>query len=309
MFLVLLAVILLVLTREPTSCLSRVAAAERETSRRDASALGSVDDPPRIEPFATGLEREITNSLGMKLRLVPAGEFTMGSPKTELGALEEHDEDEVQRRVKLAGSFYLGVYEVTQGEYQKVMDANPSRFSASGRGRDDVAGRNTDRFPVERVNWADAVEFCRRLSKQENKRYRLPTTAEWEYACRAGTNTRFSFGDVCDESHANCAVAIPESDEFKWLGRTTEVGQYAPNRFGFYDMHGNVREWCADEYTEIYDPVADDKRLAKLEPGEYRQQRGGSWADDPRLCRSAFTFPGKAKRLSYYVGFRVVCEP
>ncbi len=192
-----------------------------------------------------GMPVEITNFTGMKLVLIPPGEFLMGSPESE----QDTEVDEYQHRVRITKPFYLSVYEVTQSEYERVMGENPSWFSSggSGSGKEKVSDLDTSRFPVERVNWQNAVEFCRKLSELPEERaggriYRLPMEAEWEYACRAGTTTPFHFGSELNGSQTNCDGTRPygTSTEGPQLGRTTTVGSYAANAFGLYDMHGNV---------------------------------------------------------------------
>ena len=136
--------------------------------------------------------KQIVNSIGMKLVLIPAGEFMMGSPESE----ESRGSDETQHRVRITKPFYLGAYEVTQHEYEQVMGNNPSYCSANGKFKERVVGMDTSRHPVENVSWEDAVAFCQRLSQKEGKQYRLPTEAQWEYACRAGTSTPFNFGST-----------------------------------------------------------------------------------------------------------------
>lgn len=186
----------------------------------------------------------ITNSIGMKLKLIPSGEFLMGSPESE----EARDSDEgPQHRVRITKPFYLGVYEVTQGEYERVTGDNPSCFSKVGTGKAKVAGQDTSRFPVEEVSWEDAVEFCRKLSDLPSERsarrvYRLPTEAEWEYACRAGTTTPLHFGTQLNGREANCDGNYPYGTDTKgtYLKRTTTVGSYKANAFGLYDMHGKL---------------------------------------------------------------------
>ena len=188
--------------------------------------------------------------------------------------------------MRITRPFYLGVYEVTQEEYETVMGRNPSCFSAKGGGKDRVAGQDTRRHPVESVSWNDAIAFCNKLSEREGLRpyyrsgageqsggdgYRLPTEAEWEYACRAGSTTRYSFGDD--------AASL---GEFAWYdgnsgSKTHPVGQKRPNAFGLYDMHGNVWEWCWDGYEERYyaNSPADDPLGPSQAAG--RVIRGGGW--------------------------------
>jgi formylglycine-generating enzyme required for sulfatase activity len=188
---------------------------------------------------------EIVNSIGMKLVLIPAGKFLMGASWDEEGQVE----DEYQHEVEITKPFYMGVYEVTQEEYEKVMGSNPGWFSARGSGRDKVRGLDTDRFPVEMVSWEDAVEFCRRLSDLPDERnqarlYRLPSEAQWEYACRAGARESLPFrsGRSLSAEQANFDGNYPYGGAAKGknLERPTTVGSYKPNHFGLFDMHGNV---------------------------------------------------------------------
>ncbi len=262
---------------------------------------GTGGQPP--QPIRPG--QMITNSIGMKLALVPAGEFLMGSPEGE----ENRGDDEQQHRVRITQPFYLGVYEVTQEEYQKVMGANPSYFSSRGDGEAHVSGIDTRRFPVEGVSWEDAVEFCRRLSEKEGRPYRLPTEAEWEYACRAGTTTEYYTGNgerALGEAGWYGALSTPVGNSEK---RPHRVGQKRPNAFGLYDMHGNVCEWCSDWYDGSYyatSPVADPQGPSS---GSLRVFRGGGWGIFPVYCRSAdrlWHVPSFRYRV---LGFRVASVP
>jgi formylglycine-generating enzyme required for sulfatase activity len=263
--------------------------------------------------------RGLTNSLGMRFVRVPAGEFLMGSPDGD----EQADDDErPQHAVRIAQAFYLGVYEVTQTEFESVMDENPSWFSRLGGGRDMVAGRNTERFPVEMVSWDDAARFCRRLAEVDAERvagrtYRLPTEAEWEYACRAGGTTRFAWADVITSVEANIAdpsanPALPQV--------TRPVGSYLPNAWGLHDMHGNVWEWCSDWYSaEYYESFSVREKVPEgrmrdasiIDPlgpaeGNGRVVRGGDYRFDASQARSANRDFTRPTRRDWGNGFRVV---
>ncbi len=248
---------------------------------------------------------EVTNSIGMELRLIPPGEFLMGSPESEKG---HRDLEGPQHRVQITNPFYLGSYEITQAEYEHVMDRNPSRFRR-------IWGQDTSRFPVEMVSWEDAVEFCRRLSELGEERsagrvYRLPTEAEWEYACRAGTTTPFHFGSAMDSREANCvdSTAFGETQTRLPLKRTTTVGSYNPNGFGLYDMHGNVGEWCAD-WSGGYGANGPREDPQGPRTGCYRVIRGGGWLNIPLQCRSAFRGATLPVTRRSFLGFRVVLVP
>ena len=253
-------------------------------------------------------DREITNSIGMKLVLIPAGKFLMGSPKDEKDRLPAEE----QHEVSITKPFYLGVYVVTQAEYEKVMGNNPSFFSAKGDGKASVKDMDTGQFPVEQVSWDDAVAFCNALSElPEDKKagwvYRLPTEAEWEYACRAGTKTPFHYGDSLSSKQANFNGNFPYggADKGPYLERTAKVGSYAANAFGLYDMHGNVWEWCQDWYDANYyknSPKEDPPGPAQA---SFRVVRGGSWYRIGRRCRSADRYGFGPGYRSGSLGFRV----
>ncbi|MBL7040057.1 MAG: DUF1080 domain-containing protein [Pirellulaceae bacterium] len=235
-----------------------------------------------------GVPVEKTNSIGMRFVLIPPGEFLMGSPDDE----ENRYDDEYQHRVRVTKPFYLGVYEVTQDEYQTVMGTNPSNFSSG-----------SSCYPVECVSWEEAVEFCRRLSSlpgeaTATRAYRLPTEAEWEYACRAGTTTTYHLGDDLDHEDANV-------DQGLSLGRTTTAGSYQSNAFGLYDMHGNVWEWCQDWHLYYYyreSPIKDPQGPSQ---GSLRVRRGGSWDVSPALSRSAVRFGRSPSDREPSQGFRI----
>ncbi len=230
-----------------------------------------------------------TNSVDMKLELIPPGEFTMGSPETELDFMGKHSGNEKQHRVRITRPFYMGVYAVTQEEYEKLMGTNPSDFSAGGRRKAEASVTDTKRFPVEKVSWNNATEFCRKLSQKEGKKYRLPTEAEWEYACRAGTTTPFNFGSSLNGDNANCSAIEPYGTETKgkYVERPTTVGSFKPNAFGLYDMHGNVWQWCQDWLGDDYYANSPKNDPQGPSAGSFRVIRGGSWGSFAVLCRSA----------------------
>lgn len=219
----------------------------------------------------------------MKLKYVSPGSFVAGSPSSEVGRRM----DETPRRVTISRGFYLGVTETTQEQWREVMGSNPSYLMG-------------DRRPVEHVSWRDATAFCRALSAKTGLSCRLPTEVEWEYACRAGAAGAFCFGD--DEAALG---------EYAWYqGNSSErkthpVGGKRPNAWGFHDMHGSVREWCADRYRR-------DPRKPTVDAGEplsdNRVLRGGSWGRVAGLCRSAKRDAAAADSRKEYAGLRVVVE-
>jgi formylglycine-generating enzyme required for sulfatase activity len=298
-------------------------------------------DPPKATEHQEGWAKhlgvpvEITNSIGMKLVLIPPGEFMMGSPKELIeGELKRtHEElnrikfdeiykdhlldEEPQHRVRITRSFYLGTYLVTQEEYQRGMGTNPSEFSATGKHKDGrVAGQDTKRFPVDNVSWDDAIEFCRKLSELPEERaagrsYRLPTEAQWEYACRAGSTGRYGFSLNRPDPHPN---PLPEGEgmlsDYGWFsgnscGVPHAVGGKKPNAWALYDMHGNVWQWCQDWYDRDYDAASPMDDPSGPPKGYLRVYRGGCWICSAELCRSAFRNAVGPRTRSYDLGFRV----
>jgi formylglycine-generating enzyme required for sulfatase activity len=264
---------------------------------------------------------KITNAIGMKLALIPAGTFEMGLWREGEPAQKHYPDEGPRHQVKIPQQFYMGVYEVTQGEYEKVMGMNPSAFSADGDQKMQVKGKDTSRFPVESVTWEEAREFCRKLSERSEEQkagrvYHLPTEAEWEYACRAGAEP-FHFGKSLSFREANFDTTLPfggGEPERDSLRRPRKVGSYKPNAFGLYDMHGNVAEWCSDYYQEDYyrtggggDPVVDPQGPAKGDAEGSRVFRGGSWAHVGRDCRATSRQRDDPKKQYWTIGFRVVC--
>ncbi len=256
-----------------------------------------------------GTPAELTNSIGMRFALIPPGEFVMGSPESEDGRdIEEH-----QHEVRITKPFYLGVYEVTQTDYQRVMKETPGYFTPTGRYSDIVANLDTSRFPVELVTWHDAVSFCLALSSLPQEEaagrvYDLPTEAQWEYACRAGTTTPFHFGNQSNGIEANVEGDDPygTADEGPYLDRPISVGSYPPNGFGLHDMHGNVQEWCRDWYGWQYYESSPSMDPEGGNKSRYRVVRGGGWADEPSSCRSALRFELAPDRHTINTGFRVI---
>jgi formylglycine-generating enzyme required for sulfatase activity len=218
--------------------------------------------------------------LDMKFAWIPPGVFQMGCPPGE-GGLEN---ERPQHRVTLSNGFYLGVHEVTQAQWRAVMPSNPSHFKGDDR-------------PVENVSWDDCQEFCKRLGERTGKRFRLPTEAEWEYACRAGTTSEYHSGNG-EEALQRVGWYRANSDQ-----QTQAVGKLAANAWGLHDMHGNVWEWCADWYGAY--PKNDQKDPQGCSNGDARVLRGGSWGFEPRCCRAACR-GGSAPGGRYsYIGCRV----
>jgi formylglycine-generating enzyme required for sulfatase activity len=204
-------------------------------------------------PGSSSLTLDLGKGVTMKLALIRPGKFTMGSPDSEQ---DRRDKEGPQHEVVITKPFYMGATEVTQAQYEAVMGTNPSKYRGPTN-------------PVENVSWEDAGEFCRKLSEKTGKAVRLPTEAEWEYACRAGTKTRFSFGD-----------SDSDLGDYAWCGRnsggkTNPVGRKKPNPWGLYDMHGNVGEWCADWYGSYSIKASTDPQGAGS--GDRRVSRGLSW--------------------------------
>jgi len=232
-------------------------------------------------------EPTLTLDLGkqatMKLALIPAGKLLMGSPGDEAG----RDEDEgPPREVIISQPFYIGVHEVTQGQYEAIMGANPSKFVDAAK-------------PVESVSWEDAVEFCRRVSRRTHQPVALPTEAQWEYACRAGSKTRFGFSD--DDRQLSTYARYGQGAE----AGTAAVGSKKPSAWGLHDMHGNVWEWCADWYASSYVNAATQDPTGPLS-GQWRVLRGGSWANTWEGCRCAARNKSTPDVRYNGLGFRVV---
>jgi formylglycine-generating enzyme required for sulfatase activity len=276
---------------------------------------------------------DLGNDITLEMVAIPGGTFTMGSPANEKYSF---DDERPQHEVNVP-PFFMGKYPITQAQWQAIasrtdlkvkkdLDPDPSHFKDPPkpplkRGASDsppfeggARGGSPTRWdrPVEQVNWYDAIEFCARLSKLTVREYRLPSEAEWEYACRAGTTTPFYFGETITGELANYNASNTYADEpnGEYRNETTPVGQFPPNAFGLYDMHGNVREWCADTWHDNYDGAPTDGSVWIENGNDNRSPlRGGSWGYNPTYCRSAIRYDyyfRRVNRINNY-GFRVAC--
>ena len=239
---------------------------------------------------------DLGNGVKLEMAAIPGGTFMMGSPENEA---KRRDSENPQHQVTVPG-FFMGKYPVTQAQYQAIMGNNPSLFKGSNR-------------PVECVSWDNAVAFCEKLSQITGKTYRLPSEAEWEYACRAGTTTPFHFGETITTDLANYNGNYTYGQEPKGVYRreTTEVGSFGvANNFGLYDMHGNVWEWCQDNWHSNYEgaPIDGSAWLGIEKNTNTRLLRGGSWYDPPEDCRSASRGYNNLDSFNFNIGFRVVCS-
>ena len=234
--------------------------------------------------------RITVSSINYQMVYIRPGRFMMGSPSNEPG----RDDDEKQHQVTLTRGFYMGATEVTQGQWRKIMGSNPSHFKNCG-----------DDCPVESVSWNDAKDFIGRLNKREGTdKYRLPTEAEWEYAARAGTTTRYGWGSsdpVCEPGRKNGA-RFDDNRKCDDIGPAA-VGTYLSNSWGLYDMHGNVWEWCQDRYGNYPSGMATDPEGPRS--GSHRVIRGGSWSNSARICRSANRNRDNPGFRDHDVGFRL----
>jgi formylglycine-generating enzyme required for sulfatase activity len=270
----------------------RIAEGPPRALNTDEAKKQQEDEAKRL-----GVPVQITNSIGMKLNLIPAGRFLMGSPDDE----PRREANEGPRHeVTITKPFYIGIYEVTQAEYEKVAGKNPSHFNKGNGGGLD--------HPVEMVSWEDAVAFCKKLSelaeeKKAGRVYRLPTEAEWEYACRAGGQGPYSCGDIKQlTEHAWCLENAK--------GCTHPVGGRRPNAWGLYDMHGNVWEWCHDRFQEDYYKISPAVDAAGGK-GDFPCSRGGAYNDAGNVSgygRAATRGRCPANTVLNSIGFRVVCD-
>jgi len=261
----------------------------------------------RVEDLGQGVTLEMV--------AIPGGTFLMGAPKTEEGWLK----NQTPQHLVTVQPFFFGKYPVTQGQWEAV--ANLPKINQFIHPDPSII-KAVDK-PVEQISWYDAVEFCARLSQHTGQQYRLPSEAEWEYACRAETITPFHFGETCITELANYSGI-----DWEYMGKICSRGSYGAgpkgqdrrettavgffqvaNKFGLYDMHGNVRELCADYWHENYQDAPTDGSVWLTDgDSEKRVLRGGSWNSGPRKCRSAFRSGFEANACLYDIGFRVVCS-
>jgi formylglycine-generating enzyme required for sulfatase activity/predicted Ser/Thr protein kinase len=276
---------------------------------------GDIINRPNLQ--AKYLVEDLGNGVTLEMVQIPGGTFTMGSPEgkitkkflglianSEVGEEGRYENEGPQHTVNIQ-PFFMGKYVVTQAQYQAIMGNNPSHFKGEKR-------------PVEQVSWDDAVEFCQKLSQKTGRTYRLPSEAEWEYACRAGTTTPFYFGETITTDLANYrgtdwdynGTVYPgnygNGPKGKYREKTTLVGKFPPNSFGLYDMHGNIWEWCEDNWHSNYNGAPTDGSAWVDNENNYRMLRGGSWYNNPDFCRSADRYNLTRDIRNFYYGFRVV---
>jgi eukaryotic-like serine/threonine-protein kinase len=246
---------------------------------------GTTNDQIKYNYFFT---EYLDQNFGIEMVNIPAGAFLMG--------FDESFHEQPVHEVKVS-EFHISKYPINQGQYRSLMGKNPAFFQG-----DDLA-------PIENVSWDDAQKFCQILSNQTGKNYRLPSEAQWEYACRGGTNTLFAIGDILNNQLANFSDGYIHRDNSpnSYHRRTTPVGSFVANNFGLYDMHGNVWEWCQDMWHKNYQRAPMDCRVWESDDhGNGKVIRGGSWLSDPWFCRSANRNYLSPASRNYSIGFRIV---
>ncbi len=248
---------------------------------------------------STNFVEDLGNGLTLEMVKVPSGTFAMGAATGESGASEN---EFPQREVRI-DEFWMGRCVVTRSQYQSLI-RQPANSSTV-----DTDHLKLPNHPIESIFWTDAVAFCQQLSQRTGRAYRLPSAAEWEYACRAGTTTPFHFGKTLtpDLANYNGSYAYGEGPRGKYRQRTTAVGSFSPNLFGLYDMHGNVWEWCLDGWPNGNLDLAADGSAWRLS-GQKKCLRGGSWSYLPTSCRSAYRLDYPFHNRIDDIGFRVVCQ-
>ncbi len=265
------------------------------------NARGEIIDRRQVSAEVWG--EDLDNDVILEMVKIPGGRFFMGSPETE----KRRRENEGPQHWVTVPEFSMGKYPVTQAQWRAVaalpkvsidLSPAPSKFKGNNR-------------PVEKVSWHQAVEFCQRLSIASGRDYRLPSEAEWEYVCRAGTTTPFFFGETIttDLANYNGNYTYALADKGEYRKQTTEVGRFPPNAFGIYDMHGNVWEWCADDWHDNYEGAPDNGSIwLSGNRVNLKVLRGGSWFFIPDSCRSAFRIDFNSAHVFYLIiGFRVLC--
>jgi formylglycine-generating enzyme required for sulfatase activity len=282
----------------------------------------------------TQVFRERSAGLALAMVRIPAGSFVMGSPADE----PQRQDREGPQHPRHVSEFLIGQTPITQAQWRQVaswqqrqgerwdreLELEPSFFQLrpNSKARNFGPGRfslgqdeaNSDQRPVDNVSWHDAIEFCNRLSQRTGRHYTLPSEAQWEYACRAGTTTPFAFGATLSAELANYDAASTYNDGPKgeYRDQTTPVGLFPANAWGLHDMHGNVLEWCLDHRHDSYEGAPSDGSpwlTPSVSEEEERLLRGGAWSDDPRYCRSAYRYHARPVDANHGVGFRVVCLP
>jgi formylglycine-generating enzyme required for sulfatase activity len=246
----------------------------------------------RTRHTAEQFTEDLGNGLSLELILIPTGVFQMGSPRRE-----GNPDEQPQHLVKIK-SVMMGKFLITQGQWKAIMGKlPPCRFQG-------------DNLPAERVSWEDAQKFCQRLSKKTGRSYQLPSETQWEYACRAGTSTPFSFGETItvEVANFNGEHTFREEPRGFYFHSTNEVGKFPPNAFGLYDMHGNLWEWCSDNWLDDYTSSPRDSGSYQNKNSRDRVVRGGSWHEPPGLCRSAARLRALQSDADEFMGLRVVCD-
>jgi formylglycine-generating enzyme required for sulfatase activity len=283
---------------------------EFETAKLEVQQSGLRRKPKIVitksQGTAQGYVESLDASVGLDMVVIPAGQFVMGAPKGEA----ESDDDERPQHQVTVSQFWMGRYAVTQAQWRVVagwdeidrtLDPAPSHFKGDNR-------------PVEQVSWLDTIEFCQRLSAKTGRDYRLPSEAEWEYACRAGTTDPFYFGETITVDLVNYDgnYIYGKGKKSQYREKTIDVGSFPANGFGLHDMHGNVWEWCLDDWHDSYEGAPDDGSAWLIETAETASSkvlRGGSWIYSPRWCRSAYRNHVVVDANHRSIGFRVVCAP
>jgi formylglycine-generating enzyme required for sulfatase activity len=270
----------------------------------------------RAQGYREPLGAEADAAPSLTMLWMPPGRLWMGSPDDEP---ERRSNEGPQHLVQLQG-FFLAQTPITQAQWRQVADWKPNKGERawSKKLNPDPSHFKGDQRPVESVSWEDAIEFCRRLSQRTGRRYTLPSEAQWEYACRAGTTTPYHYGaTICTElANSNGTEMYGEGEMGVYRGQTTDVGSFPANPWGLHDMHGNVWEWCADNWHGNYEGAPEDGNAwfdeeAKDNENSMKERllRGGSWVDYPGDCRSAYRSNDRPGLRNLGIGFRVCCLP